>query len=323
MNQQQLSIKNFAAWLERYLIYLKSERLLSPHTIETRATDLRQFGGFLREEKAAPQSGVQRLHVRKYLAVLSRSGLAARTINQKLVTLRTFFKFLAREGGMDHNPTANLVALKTPKRLPAVIAASKLSAALQLPDAASAEGVRDRAILEVFYNCGLRRQELLNLDIGDVDLRNLQVRVLGKGAKERIVPLGRAAMHAIAQWLEKRQEFCFDQNENALFVNQHGVRMTTSQIYYRVRLYLKQVTEIDKAHPHVLRHSFATHLLDGGADLMAVKEMLGHSSLATTQIYTHVSAARLKAVYRQAHPRAELGCLKSESFAEKAKTVRG
>ncbi|MGH7599295.1 MAG: tyrosine recombinase [bacterium] len=312
MNQQQLSIKNFAAWLERYLIYLKSERLLAPHTIETRATDLRQFSDFLREEKA-PQSGVQRLHVRKYIALLSRGGLAARTINQKLVTLRTFFKFLAREGGMAHNPTANLVALKTPKRLPAVIAAPKLSAALQLPDAASAAGVRDRAILEVFYDCGLRRQELLNLDIDDVDLRNLQIRVLGKGAKERIVPLGRAAMSAIVQWLEKRQELCSNQNEKALFVNHHGARMTTSQIYYRVRQYLKQVAEIDKAHPHVLRHSFATHLLDGGADLMAVKEMLGHSTLATTQIYTHVSAARLKAVYRQAHPRAELeGMIKAD-----------
>jgi site-specific recombinase XerD len=310
MNQQQLSIKNFEAWLERYLIYLKSERLLTPHTIEARATDLRQFGDFLREEKAT--DAVQRMHVRKYLALLSRGGLAARTINQKLVTLLTFFKFLAREGGMDHNPTANLVALKTPKRLPAVIAAPKLSAVLQLPDAASAEGVRDRTILEVFYNCGLRRQELLNLDVGDVDLRNLQIRVLGKGAKERIVPLGRAAMSAIAEWLEKRQEFCSDQNEKALFVNQHGVRMTASQLYYRVRQYLKQVAEIDKAHPHVLRHSFATHLLDGGADLMAVKEMLGHSSLATTQIYTHVSAARLKAVYRQAHPRAELEVMKYE-----------
>ena len=312
MNQQQLSIKNFEVWLERYLIYLKSERLLVPHTIETRATDLRQFGDFLREEKA-PQSGVQRMHVRKYMAMLSRGGLAARTINQKLVTLRTFFKFLAREGGIDHNPTANLVALKTPKRLPAVIAAPKLSAALQLPDADSPEGVRDRAILEVFYNCGLRRQELLNLDIGDVDLRNLQIRVLGKGAKERIVPLGRAAMSAIAQWLDKRGEFCSDQNQKALFVNHHGDRMTTSQIYYRVRQYLKQVAEIDKAHPHVLRHSFATHLLDSGADLMAVKEMLGHSTLATTQIYTHVSAARLKAVYRQAHPRAELSAVANES----------
>jgi site-specific recombinase XerD len=226
------------------------------------------------------------------------------------VTLRTFFKFAAREGAITHDPTVNLVALKTPKKLPSVISEKALSQALQLPEAGSVAGLRDRAILELFYDCGLRRQELVNLNIHDVDLRHLQIRVLGKRAKERIVPLGRAAMHAVVNWLEKRQEICFDQGETALFVNQRGSRMTARQVYYRVRHYLKQVVEIDKAHPHVLRHSFATHLLDGGADLMAVKEMLGHSTLSTTQVYTHVSAGRLKAVYRQAHPRAELAAAK-------------
>jgi len=301
---EQLSTKNFADWLARFLVYLKTERQSSPRTIETYGIDLRQFGDFLREEKIA--AGVQRLHVRKYMALLSTGGLEARTINRKLVTLRTFFKFTAREGAMPHNPTINLVALKTPQKLPSVISEKALSQVLQLPDQASVAGVRDFAILELFYNCGLRRQELLNLDINDVDLRNLQIRVLGKRSRERIVPLGRAAMHAIVNWLEKRKEFCFDQNETALFVNPRGVRMTAGQVYRTVRHYLKQVTELDKAHPHVLRHSFATHLLDAGADLMAVKEMLGHSTLSTTQIYTHVSAGRLKAVYRQAHPRAEL-----------------
>jgi site-specific recombinase XerD len=304
---QQLSSKNFDDWLERYLFYLKSERQLSMRTVAMRAIDLRHFGNFLREEKAAPPNGVQRLHVRKYLALLSNGGLSARTINHRLVTLRTFFKFAVREGAMAHNPTVNLVALKTPKRLPSVISEKALSQALQLPDSRTVDGVRDRAILELFYNCGLRRQELINLNIDDVDLRHLQIRVLGKRSKERIVPLGRAAMHEILSWLEKREEFCSDPDEPALFVNHRGGRMTAAQVYHSVRRYLKQVAEIDKAHPHVLRHSFATHLLDAGADLMAVKEMLGHSTLSTTQIYTHVSAGRLKAVYRQAHPRAELG----------------
>jgi len=302
---EQLSTKNFADWLARFLVYLKTERQSSPRTIVTYGIDLRQFGDFLREEKIV--GGVQRLHVRKYMALLSTGGLEARTINRKLVTLRTFFKFAAREGAMPHNPTINLVALKTPKKLPSVISEKALSQVLQLPDQASVAGGRDFAILELFYNCGLRRQELINLDIKDVDLRSLQIRVLGKRSRERIVPLGRAAMHAIVNWLEKRKEFCCDQNEAALFVNRHGKRMTAGQVYRSVRHYLKQVTELDKAHPHVLRHSFATHLLDAGADLMAVKEMLGHSTLSTTQIYTHVSAGRLKAVYRQAHPRAELG----------------
>jgi integrase/recombinase XerC len=302
---QQLSSKNFESWLERFLLYLKTERQASPRTIETRETDLRQFGDFLHEEKVV--TSVQRLHVRRYMALLSRGGLTARTINRKLVTLRTFFKFAAREGAMTHNPIINLVALKTPKRLPSVISEKALSRALQLPEAESAEGVRDRAILELFYDCGLRRQELINLNINDVDLRNLQMRVLGKRSRERVVPLGRAAMHAIVNWLDKRKEICPAlRDETALFVNHRGGRMTASQVYHRVRHYLKQVTEIDKAHPHVLRHSFATHLLDAGADLMAVKEMLGHATLSTTQIYTHVSAGRLKAVYRQAHPRAEI-----------------
>lgn len=304
---EQLSTKNFTDWLARFLVYLKTERQSSPRTIETRNTDLRQFGDFLREEKVA--TGVQRLHVRKYLALLSTGGLEARTINRKLVTLRTFFKFAAREGAMPHNPTINLVALKTPRKLPSVISEKALSKVLQLPDQTSVEGARDFAMLELFYNCGLRRQELININLHDVDLRNLQIRVLGKRSRERLLPLGRAAMHAIAQWLERRKEFCCDHNEPALFVNRRGKRMTAVQVYHAVRKYLKQVTELDKAHPHVLRHSFATHLLDGGADLMAVKEMLGHSTLSTTQIYTHVSAGRLKAVYRQAHPRAELGTM--------------
>jgi len=302
---QQLQIKNFDDWVERYLIYLKAERQLSPRTIATRKIELRRFRDFLRDEKII--AGVQRLHVRQYIALLARAGLAPRTINHLLVTLRTFFKFAGREGAMAHNPTINLVALKIPKKLPSVISEKALSKVFQLPDPAAVKGIRDLAILELFYNCGLRRQELINLDINDVDLSNLQIRVLGKGSRERIVPLGRAAMHAMVNWLDKRQEFCCDHNEPAIFVNHHGGRMTASQVYYCVRQHLKQVTEIDKAHPHVLRHSFATHLLDAGADLMAVKEMLGHSTLSTTQIYTHVSAGRLKAVYRQAHPRAELG----------------
>jgi len=304
---EQLSTKNFADWVERYLVYLQAERQLAARTTMVRAATLRMFRDFLREEKVAPQSGVQRLHVRKYIAWLTSQGLAARTINHRLVTLRTFFKYAVREGAMPHDPTTNLVALKTPKKLPSVISEKALSKALQLPDLTSGDGVRDAAILELFYNCGLRRQELINLNLHDIDLRNLQIRVLGKGSRERIVPLGRAALHAIVKWLDNRKEICCDQSETALFVNHRGRRVTGAQVYHRVRHYLKQVTELDKAHPHVLRHSFATHLLDAGADLMAVKEMLGHSTLSTTQIYTHVSAGRLKAVYRQAHPRAELG----------------
>jgi site-specific recombinase XerD len=302
-SRQRLSIENLEDWVERFGDYLKTERRASPRTVETRQTDLCQFGDFLRDENIT--TAILRLHVRRFLATLSRGGLTAATINRKLVSLRTFFKFAAREGAMEHNPTVNLVALKTPKRLPSVISSQTVLKALQLPDVTSWEGIRDRAILELFYNCGLRRQELINLNVEAVDLSNLQIRVLGKRSKERVVPLGRAAMHAIVEWLKKRPSLCRQTDEKALFVSYRGVRMTAAQIYRCVRRYLGQVTDSENAHPHVLRHSFATHLLDAGADLMAVKEMLGHSTLATTQIYTHVSAERLKAIYRQAHPRAE------------------
>lgn len=298
-------VDHFRQQVDKFLLFLRSERRAAPRTLETREGDLLHFGEFLGEEH--PVSEISRAVVRRYLSSLSQAGLAPATINRKLVSVRIFFTFLVREGIIPSNPAANLVSLKKPKRLPKFLPAEALLKALRLPNLTQAEGVRDRAILELFYGAGLRRQELVDLNVAALDFSNLQIRVLGKRAKERIAPMGRAVRQALLEWLRVRESIKQAAGEKALFLNQHGKRMSAMQIYKTVRHYLTQVAGSDKAHPHVLRHSFATHLLDEGADLMAVKELLGHSSLSTTQVYTHVTAERLKKVYQLAHPRAEGG----------------
>lgn len=296
---------HFRQQVVKFLLFLRSERRSAPRTLETREGDLLHFGGFLGDGHHIAE--ISRAVVRRYLSSLSQAGLAPATINRKLVSLRIFFTFLVREGSMPNNPAANLVSLKEPKRLPKFLSADTMLKALRLPKLTETEGVRDRAILELFYGAGLRRQELVDLNVEALDFSNLQIRVLGKRAKERIAPMGRAVRLALLEWLRVRESIVRATEEKALFLNRHGERMSAMQVYQTVRRYLTQVAGSDKAHPHVLRHSFATHLLDEGADLMAVKELLGHSSLNTTQVYTHVTAERLKKVYRLAHPRAEAG----------------
>lgn len=287
------------ALIEKFLAELKTKKLAAP-TISAYQRDLLQFQTFLIEKKI---SDVMRTHVREYIAILSRGGLSARTINRKLVTLRKFFKFAVEAGAIKENPTGNLVAQKIPRDLPSVISEKKIAEAINSIDLTSLEGVRNKTIFELFYGCGIRRQELINIDVDDVDFSARQLKVLGKRSKERIVPIGMTALRMLIAWLDRRNEIA--DGATALFVDGKGKRLSFSQVYRIVKKYLRQVTEIDKAHPHVLRHSFATHLLDAGAGIMAIKELLGHTTLATTQIYTHVSAARLKEVYQQAHPRAK------------------
>lgn len=294
--------------VRKFESHLKSIR--HANTVRSYLTDVHQFQEFLTQQDING-AAVSRLHVRKYLAELAKAGLSANTINRKLAALRMLFRFArlelaAFDGTIEPNVTANLISIKTPRRLPSVISEKKIIEALALPNEKTVKGCRDRAVLELLYGCGLRRQELVNINVGDLEPGVTQVRVLGKRAKERIIPLGISTLRVIETWLGKRPTLCHDANEKALIVDDKGKRMRPDQVYRIVRRYLKKVTEPEKAHPHVLRHSFATHLLDGGADLMAIKEMLGHSSLATTQIYTHVSAKKLKAVYQKAHPRAKM-----------------
>lgn len=294
--------------IKKFTLYLQIQQK-NLATIRAYLTDIQQFQKFLQKEKI--NGTVQRAHLRKYLAILSQGGLKASTINRKLVALRLFFRFARLElavldGKIDPDVTVNLVTLKTSRRLPMVLSEKEVNDVLALPSKKTIAGHRDQAILELLYSSGIRRQELINLNLVDVDFKSYTIRVLGKRSKERIVPIGTNAINAVTAWIAKRPILCHNQNEKALIVNDKGKRIRPDQVYQTVKKYISQVTETQKAHPHILRHSFATHLLDSGANLMAIKEMLGHSSLATTQIYTHVSTAKIKEVYQKAHPRAKM-----------------
>jgi len=313
---QPFSIENFAQWSEKFLLYLKAERRAAALTVSSRQIELRLFGEFWQSQANAPAA--TRALIRSYISALAQKGMAPATINRKLAGLRVFFKYLVREGALTSNPTANLVSLKNARKLPRFLTPDKVEQALQLPDVSTPIGMRDRAILELFYGSGLRRQELVDLDLEAIDFSNSQVRVLGKRSRERVVPLGRAAKQALEQWCQVRRELVGKVGEPALFLAPNGRRVSAGEIYNMVRHYLGQVADPEKAHPHVLRHSFATHLLDAGADLMAVKEMLGHTSLSTTQIYTHVTPQRLKTIYNLAHPRAENARQPSTSSSRKS-----
>ncbi len=299
---QPLRVESFAPWLEQFLTYLEAERRAAPRTLETRRDDLRHFADFWKNQSGAE---LTRAVVRRYISSLSQHGYAPATVNRKLASLRLFCRFLLREDALPNNPTTNLVSMKQPRKLPRFLTVEELSKALQIPAATTPGGVRDLALLELLYGCGLRRQELVNLNLDAIDSRALQIRVHGKRNRERIVPLGRAAHEALQNWLALRPVFAEKiRDETALFLDTRGRRLSAALVYHAVRRALRQVVPVEKAHPHILRHSFATHLLDAGADLMAVKELLGHASLGTTQIYTHVTPQRLKAVYQLAHPRA-------------------
>jgi len=300
-----LSVETLPLWTQRFLEYLQHERRASPFTVLTYSGDLRQFQEFLETQHTG--GDINRLLVRKFFSMLSRGGLMAVTINRKLACIRTFFKFGMMENAVQHNPASNLPFLKKPVRLPDFLTQREVSAALAAIPRDTLEGARDAAIMELFYGSGLRLRELSGLKTTDVDFSNMQVSVVGKGNRQRLVPLGRVAALAVKAWLERRNEITLNIKtpDAHLFLHRNGRALSPQIIGKRVARLLGRFTDPSKAHPHALRHSFATHLLEEGADLIAVKDMLGHSSLAATQIYTHVTAERLKAAYRQAHPRAE------------------
>ena len=293
--------------LERYILYLKTERNYSAHTITAYATDLIQFFKFLDQNKINSNDGINKIVLRSFLGLLKNNGFKAKSINRKIACIHTFFKYLIKNGIIEKNPTATLFSLKTGKTLPANIDYNAISKAIGLTNETTFIGIRDKAILELFYGTGIRLDELSNLTIQDLDFVNDQIRVTGKSSKERIVPLGRASKASLKNYLRIRSQMVdlLTKKHDALFLNRYGKKISHRGIRGRVSKYLMLVTSSGKTSPHVLRHSCATHLLDEGADLLAVKELLGHSNLATTQIYTHVSAETLKKIYKQTHPRAE------------------
>ncbi|MDP2711236.1 MAG: tyrosine recombinase XerC [Solirubrobacteraceae bacterium] len=268
------------------------------------AADLRQFAAWASWQQVEPASVTHRL-LRRYAAALSERRSAPATVARKVAALRTFFETLRQHGELRHNPADLLAAPKRAKDLPRVLAPEEISGLLDRIPASTPLELRDRALFETAYSSGLRAEELVNLDLASVDFDAEELRVEGKGGKTRFVPAGEPASRALARYLERaRGVLVQDRGETALFVSKSGRRLSTSDVRRRLSKWARHATVQGGVHPHALRHSFATHLLEGGADLRSIQELLGHASVSTTQIYTRVESARLKGAYARSHPRA-------------------
>jgi integrase/recombinase XerC len=298
--------------LADYLRHLEEGRQLSGHTVSAYRRDLDQFHDWMGAQRNGwSWSDVDRLDLRAYLGHLARKGLTRRTIGRKLSSIRSFYRWLHQEGVVDANPARAVRSPKLERALPGWLTRSDLDRVFVIAENRAAQGdftgARDLAILETFYATGMRLSELQGLSLRDVDLVVDQVRIKGKGRKERIVPMGAAAGRALRGYEPRRLEAlrrAAKPDRDALFISSQGRRLSHRRIQDIVGDLLDRVTDAGELSTHSLRHSFATHLLDAGADLMAVKELLGHASLSTTRIYTHTSRERLKQVYTHAHPRA-------------------
>jgi integrase/recombinase XerC len=327
-----------ASLVQQFINYLRAERHFSPHTAKCYAADLQQFCGFLCKLKqvgvTTPGNGhpsaiddfaklapppevngedlnrmlltVNTDDVRTLMGELRDHNYCKSTVARKLATLRSFYKFLVRRGYLTNNPVAPIRTPKQDKRLPKCLEEEQIEKLLANPDTTCLLGARDRAMLEVLYSTGMRVSELIALDVGDVDLTSNVVRVAGKGKKRRVIPLGPGAVQTILHFLDLRRN---DPRNNtfdgdALFINKHGHRLSTRSVRRKLDKYLLDAGLDLSVSPHTLRHSFATHMLRRGADLRSVQEMLGHQSLSTTQIYTHLSGQTVKENYEKAHPRA-------------------
>ena len=292
------------ALIDKFSTYLADERNLSPHTRVAYLRDLGEFQRFLERHGGSAKEALVELDntlLRRYLAELHKRNQRT-SIARKLSTLRTFFRYLVREGHLPSNPAEGLSTPKLNRYLPKTLSVDEVTALMERGYGATLLDLRDRAIVELFYSSGLRVSELTGLDVGALDLRENLVRVLGKGRKERIVPVGRKAHEALLAYLEERN---LPDEKEPLFLNARGGRLTPRSVQRNLKTRLIKAGLIKDISPHVLRHSFATHLLDGGADLRAIQELLGHASLSTTQKYTQVSVDHLMSVYDKAHPRSK------------------
>jgi len=295
-------------YVDDYISHLSVERGASPHTLEAYSHDLAEYVAFLESRGGREPSSVTREDATAFVAMLRERGLAPSTIERRVSSVKGFHRFLVREGITENHPTARLPLPKVPARLPDLISIDDIDRLLSQPFPDGAVGLRDRAVLETLYGCGLRVSELVGLDTTDVDLEDGHVRVFGKGSKERLVPLAGMALHALDAYLEHGRPLLHSRRslasgDSAVFVSQRGTRLTRQAIYGMVRSYGSRVA-LPGLHPHTLRHSFATHLLEGGADLRALQEMLGHSDISTTQVYTHVDNRHIREEYLTTHPRA-------------------
>ena len=287
-------------YVEKFLNYLKVERDASPHTLRNYEKDLRLLRQSLGD---LPWENAELLHLRQFVADQRGQGLSKVTVARRVAAVRSFFRFLHREGYVPANPARVLTRPKQDRRLPAFLSEEEAVRLVEAPEGDAPGSLRDRAILETLYSAGLRVSELVGLSVRHMDWISGTLRVLGKGRKERLVPIGSYGIQAIRRYQKALGEKMTDEDQ-PLFQNRRGGRLTDRSVRRILNRYLTRVSTLKKISPHALRHSFATHLLDRGADLRSVQELLGHSSLTTTQVYTHVTTERLKRAYEAAHPRA-------------------
>lgn len=296
--------------LQGFLDYLRVEKSAASLTLLSYETDLCQFFAFLAGKKQLALEDldvefINHITAREYLVHMQDKGWSRATMARKLAALRSFVRYLCRENILESNPIAAVSTPKQDKRLPQFLYPQEVHMLMQAPDIITPGGKRDRAILETLYSSGLRVSELVGLDLTDIDLDELYVRVMGKGSKERIVPLGNMAKEALTDYIKNGRPFLQRKNEKpaALFLNKSGKRLSTRSIRNIMNKYVETLAMNQKVSPHTLRHSFATHLLGAGADLRSVQELLGHVKLSTTQVYTHLSRDEIKIIHKEHHPR--------------------
>ncbi|MFC1674486.1 tyrosine recombinase XerC [Candidatus Omnitrophota bacterium] len=283
-------------YIDKFTRYLEIEKNYSRHTILNYRLDLEDFKDFLQGKQV---ESVDYLFLRKYLAALKERGLSNRTVSRRISSLRSFFKFLTRENYLKSNPIVSLSSPKLDKHLPSFLTEDEVSKLIGAVIPKDEAGLRDRTVLETFYSTGIRISELVGLNVDDLDLIGCIVKVRGKGKKERVVPIGDKAVSAIREYLDKRKK-----KTEVLFLNKSGSRISDRGVRNIIKKYIRLTSIKQDVSAHTLRHSFATHLLNRGADLRSVQELLGHANLSTTQIYTHLTTEKLKNVYDKAHPRA-------------------
>lgn len=293
---------------ENFLNYIRYEKRYSSHTVTSLQTDIQQFQKFLDEQHDLAVEKVSHHEIRAWVVVLMDDGLQARSINRKLSSLTSFFKYLRKKGVVESNPAQKVLAPKASKRLPEFVQQEEIRYLLdEIPYPQGFPGWRDKMIIELLYTTGIRRNELITIRMEDLLFQQQQVKVFGKGNKERRIPFGRALEETLQNYSKERSDFLAEDAESIpwFIVTDKGQQLYPKFVYRIVNKYLSQVTTIARKSPHILRHTYATHLTNNGANLNAVKELLGHASLASTQVYTHNSIEQLKEVYQQAHPKAK------------------
>ncbi len=316
-----MAAESLASWIEKYLEYLRYQKNASPHTLRNYASDLHQFYLYLTSApdggpRAAPEpEQIDNFTIREFLGALYQKGNKKSSVARKLAAIRSFMKFLSVREAIPANPGSSVASPKPERRLPDHMTLEAVANLVEAPDTATDLGKRDRAILELLYASGLRVSELVGLNLGDISLGEGLVRCVGKGSKERIVPFGTRAAESLEKYLQVRGKLIMARASQAkgqasaaeaVFLNFRGGRLTARSVGNIVDRYVGRLAQRLKVHPHTLRHTFATHMLNAGADLRAIQELLGHESLSTTQKYTHVSVEQLVRVYQSCHPRAKI-----------------